>query len=62
MEDSETEAVSNTKGSTDPIMSPVETPASPDNNGNSAFLPKEIYPGDHLDKRPLSRYILFLNF
>lgn len=60
MEDSETETVSNTKGNTDPITSPVETPASPD-NGNSAFLPKEFYHGDHIDKRPLSRYIFIFS-
>ncbi|XP_036363894.1 unconventional myosin-IXAa isoform X7 [Octopus sinensis] len=58
LEDSETEAVSSsTRGNTDPVISPVHTPASPEEEkiNNVPFIAKKPFNAGPLEKRPLSR-------
>eukprot|EP00106_Octopus_bimaculoides_P001385 XP_014768827.1 PREDICTED: unconventional myosin-IXa-like isoform X5 [Octopus bimaculoides] len=59
LEDSETEAVSSsTRGNTDPVISPVHTPTSPEEEekiNNVPFIAKKPFNAGPLEKRPLSR-------
>ncbi|XP_052828156.1 unconventional myosin-IXAa isoform X7 [Octopus bimaculoides] len=66
LEDSETEAVSSsTRGNTDPVISPVHTPTSPEEEekiNNVPFIAKKPFNAGPLEKRPLSSSFLDQRF